>query len=78
MSAEKRILRTKNVSVGPLLQMQQILATRLKRMMPHGEADLIEFMKTCIERADNEAQHLPTSRGQVNDLNEFFRKMLPG
>ncbi|MEZ4985856.1 MAG: nucleotidyltransferase domain-containing protein [Saprospiraceae bacterium] len=41
-----------------------------------GEKELIEFMNCCIERADGEAQNLPASKGQISELNEFFRQTL--
>ena len=40
------------------------------------EIELIEFMKTCIERADSESQNLPASKGQISELNDFFRRIL--
>lgn len=42
----------------------------------NGEKELIDFMKTCIDRADNESQSLPSSNGKMSDLNDFFRKTL--
>lgn len=41
-----------------------------------GEQELFEFIKRSIERAENESKSLPASKGQMNDLNEFFRKTL--
>lgn len=41
-----------------------------------GETVLIEFMKACIERAENESQSLPASKGKMTDLNDFFLKTL--
>ncbi len=41
-----------------------------------GEQDLINFMESCIERAENESKSLPTSKGQITELNEFFRNTL--
>jgi predicted nucleotidyltransferase len=40
------------------------------------EQDLIVFMKKCIERADVEAKTLPASKGEMNELNEFFRQTI--
>ncbi len=41
-----------------------------------GEQDLINFMESCIERAENESKSLPASKGQITELNEFFRNTL--
>ncbi len=37
-----------------------------------GEEDLIQFMKANIDRADREANKLPSSKGKMSDLNSFF------
>jgi len=37
---------------------------------------LIEFMKACIQRAENESQSSPASKGKMTDLNDFFLKTL--
>jgi hypothetical protein len=41
-----------------------------------GEHELCEFMQNCLERADNESGSLPSSKGQISELNEFFRNTL--
>lgn len=42
----------------------------------HGENELIAFMQNCIQRADSESQGLPSAKGSMSELNEFFRKQL--
>jgi predicted nucleotidyltransferase len=37
-----------------------------------GEKPLIEFMKQCIIRAEEEAKSLPSSNGSMKDFNQFF------
>lgn len=54
----------------------EIKSTISEAYLHTGENELIEFMRTCIERADNESQGLPASKGQISELNEFFRKTL--
>jgi predicted nucleotidyltransferase len=54
----------------------EIKSTISETYLHKGENELIEFMKTCIERAESESQSLPASKGQINDLNEFFIKTL--
>ncbi len=38
----------------------------------HGEKSLIEFMKQCITRAEEEASSLPSSKGSMKSFNQFF------
>lgn len=59
--------------IGELIELKSTIS---EIYLHKGENKLIEFMKTCIERADNESQSLPASKGQINDLNDFFRKTL--
>ena len=54
----------------------ELKSTISERYLHKGEKELIEFMKTCIERADSESQNLPASKGQIFELNEFFRQTL--
>jgi predicted nucleotidyltransferase len=44
--------------------------------MHRGEHDLILFMKQCIKRAEAEANTLPAAKGDLSELNDFFRKTL--
>jgi predicted nucleotidyltransferase len=41
-----------------------------------GEQELFEFIKISLERADRDAGSLPSSKAQISELNEFFRKTL--
>lgn len=59
--------------IGELIAIKSTIS---EAYLHRGEDILIEFMKTCIERAENESQSLPASKGKMNDLNEFFLKML--
>lgn len=54
----------------------EIKSTISETYLHRGENELIEFMKTCIERADCESQNLPASKGQISELNNFFRQTL--
>lgn len=69
------------------LDLQENLLTRINQLIEiksaisetylhTGEKELIDFMQSCINRADKEFKSLPSSKGQMNDLNEFFRKTL--
>ena len=59
-----------------IVELIEIKSTISETYLHKGEKELIEFMKTCIERADSESQYLPASKGQMSELNEFFRLTL--
>jgi predicted nucleotidyltransferase len=40
------------------------------------EIELNDFIQECIERADNESKNLPASKGDMNNFNSFFLKMI--
>ncbi|MDX1902679.1 MAG: nucleotidyltransferase domain-containing protein [Thermonemataceae bacterium] len=54
----------------------EIKSTISELYLHKGESELIEFIKACIERAENESQALPASKGIMTDLNDFFLKTL--
>jgi predicted nucleotidyltransferase len=54
----------------------ELKSTISETYLHNGEQDLIEFMESCLERADNEFKSLPASKGQMSELNEFFRNTL--
>jgi predicted nucleotidyltransferase len=54
----------------------ELKSTISETYLHNGEQDLIKFMESCLERADNESISLPTSKGQMSELNEFFRNTL--
>ncbi|MCP4521506.1 MAG: nucleotidyltransferase domain-containing protein [Cytophagales bacterium] len=41
-----------------------------------GEEEVITFMRSCIERADNESKSLPSAKKEMKVLDEFFIKIL--
>ena len=57
-------------------QLIEIKSTISEAYLHTGEKELIDFMQSCINRADIESKSLPSSKGQMNDLNEFFIKTL--
>lgn len=61
------------IRIGELIAIKSTIS---ETYLHKGEKELIEFMRTCIERADNESQILPSSKGQMSDLNDFFLKIL--
>lgn len=43
----------------------------------HAKEELLnDFIENCIEVADENANNLPAAKGQMDDLNQFFLKML--
>ncbi len=51
-------------------------ATISEAYLHKGDQELLEFMKSCIDRADNESKTLPSSNAQMSEFNDFFRKTL--
>ncbi len=64
------ILKTR---IGELIEIKSSIS---ETYFYKGENELIEFMKACIERAENESQSLPASKWKMTDLNDFFLKTL--
>ncbi len=67
------------------LDLPQNLVTRIKELIElkstisesylhKGEQELVKFMESCIEKAENESKSLLTSKAQMKELNEFFIK----
>ncbi|MBK6266081.1 nucleotidyltransferase domain-containing protein [Marivirga sp. S37H4] len=54
----------------------ELKSTISETYLHNGEQDLIKFMESCLERANNESKSLPASKGQISELNEFFRNTL--
>jgi len=59
--------------IGELIQLKSTIS---EAFLHKGEAELLEFMKYCIEQANSKSKYLPASKGKMADLNEFFRKTL--
>lgn len=59
-----------------IFELIEIKSTISETYLHTGENELIEFMRYCIYRADNESQSLPSTKGQMSDLDDFFRKTL--
>ena len=54
----------------------QLKSTVGEKYMHSGEAELFDFIQSCINSSESEAQKLPGKKSQMSDLNEFFRKTL--
>lgn len=62
--------------IDKIAELIDLKSTRSEIYLHKGEVELIDFIKTCIERADKESQNLSASKGKMSDLNEFFIKTL--
>lgn len=54
----------------------ELKATISESYLHKGENKLIDFIETCIKSADEKRNSLPSSKGNIEDLNSFFLKML--
>lgn len=61
------------IRIDELIEIKSIIS---ETYLHKGENVLIEFIKTCIKRAENESQSLPSSKGKMTVLNDFFLKTL--
>ena len=53
-------------------------ATKSESYFHPKENNLIDFISTCIYRAEQDSAALPPSKGNWKDLDSFFRNMLTG
>ena len=54
----------------------KLKATISETYMHKGEQDILDFIKTCINQAEEEAKNLPSSNRDMRQLNNFFRKIV--
>lgn len=59
--------------IGELIELK---ATISESYLHKGENELISFIENCINSADEQRNSLPSSNGDVTQLNSFFLKML--
>lgn len=62
--------------INRINELIELKSTISETYLHNGEKDLIKFMQSCLERADIESKSLPASKGQMSELNEFFRNTL--
>ena len=62
--------------IARIKELIELKATISEAYLHKGEKELIDFIKTCIDKADSQSQSLPASKGQMTELNEFFRQTL--
>lgn len=54
----------------------KIKSTVSESYFHNNELELINFMKDCINKAETNAQKLPSSSGKIDDLDNFFINIL--
>jgi hypothetical protein len=59
-----------------IAELIELKATISESYLHEGESELILFMKGCLVRAETESKQLPAGKGEMKDLNEFFRNTL--
>jgi len=74
-----KMLNGLNLPVNLTIRIAELIerkSTISETYLHKGEEELIEFMNNCITRADKDSKSLPASKGQLSNLNKFFRKTL--
>lgn len=59
-----------------IYELIELKSTISEAYLHTGEQELIDFMKGCLEKAENKSKSLPASKGQMSELNKFFIKAL--
>lgn len=54
----------------------QLKATISESYLHNGENELILFIENCIEEADKQRSSLPSAKGNIEELNQFFLNVL--
>jgi predicted nucleotidyltransferase len=54
----------------------ELKSTESESYMHKQERELNQFIENTIQKAEQKANALPAAKGQIEDLNQFFRKML--
>ncbi len=54
----------------------ELKATKSESYYHKGESELLNFIETCINEADENRLKLPSSKGKIEELNNFFIKTL--
>ena len=69
-------LNIENSLVNRINELISLKATISESYLHNGEIELINFIETCINSADENRKSLPSSKGNADELNSFFLKML--
>jgi predicted nucleotidyltransferase len=69
-------LNIENSLVNRINELISLKATISESYLHNGEIELIDFIETCINSADEKRKTLPSSKGNTDELNSFFLKIL--
>ena len=69
-------LNIENSLINRINELISLKATISESYLHNGEKELINFIEVCINSADEKRKILPSSKGNIDELNSFFLKML--
>ena len=69
-------LNIENNLSNRIAELIELKATISESYLHKGEHELLTFIENCISDADERRNSLPSSKGDVTELNSFFLKML--
>ena len=69
-------LNIENSLINRINELISLKATISESYLHNGEKELINFIEICINSADEKRKFLPSSKGNIDELNSFFLKML--
>ena len=69
-------LNIENSLINRINELISLKATISESYLHNGEKELINFIEICINSADEKRKILPSSKGNIDELNSFFLKML--
>lgn len=62
--------------VDRINQLITLKSTKSEAYFHTGEPEIFEFIRQCISSADKKGNSLPSAKPDINEMNQFFRKML--
>ncbi len=61
---------------GRIKELINLKATKSECYYHNGETELLHFIESCISSAEENRLSLPSSKGNIDELNQFFLKTL--
>lgn len=75
----RKMLDGLNIESSLIYRINELIslkATISENYLHKGEIELFNFIETCINLADEKRASLPSSKGNIEELNAFFLKMI--
>jgi predicted nucleotidyltransferase len=69
-------LEIENSLMNRINELISLKSTKSESYLHSGESKLFSFIESCINSADEKRQSLPSSNGNIDELNTFFVKTL--